>query len=92
MRLWGVVMFRESPSLPWPGGAAGSHGGRQLVAALLQRGSMVLARMALSLAGSAPQGPPREPLVEFYAEAGAPEGALFVDGELVGMLVGVSRL
>jgi hypothetical protein len=30
--------------------------------------------------------------MEFYAEAGAPEGALYIDGELVGMLPGVSRL
>ena len=31
-------------------------------------------------------------VLEFYAEAGAPEGALYVDGELVGHLPGVSRL
>jgi hypothetical protein len=31
-------------------------------------------------------------VLEFYAEAGAPEGALYVDGELVGMLAGVNRL
>lgn len=30
--------------------------------------------------------------LEFHAEAGAPEGALYVDGELVGWLPGVSRL
>jgi hypothetical protein len=30
--------------------------------------------------------------VEFHAEAGAPEGALYVDGELVGRLPGVTRL
>jgi hypothetical protein len=32
------------------------------------------------------------PSVEFHAEAGAPEGALYVDGELVGRLPGVTRL
>jgi len=31
------------------------------------------------------------PVVEFHAEAGAPEGALYVDGELIGHL-DVSRL
>jgi hypothetical protein len=29
---------------------------------------------------------------EFYAEAGAPEGALSVNGELVGYVPGVTRL
>jgi hypothetical protein len=29
---------------------------------------------------------------EFYAEAGAPEGALYVDGHLVGYIPGVTRL
>ena len=32
------------------------------------------------------------PVLEYHAEAGAPEGALYVDGRLVGHLVGVSRL
>ena len=31
-------------------------------------------------------------LKEFYAEAGAPEGALFVNGELVGTVPGITRL
>jgi hypothetical protein len=31
-------------------------------------------------------------VLEFYAEAGAPEGALYVDGQLVGHLPGVTRL
>ncbi|MDR7335481.1 hypothetical protein [Roseateles asaccharophilus] len=30
--------------------------------------------------------------LEFYAEAGAPEGALYVDGQLVAQLDGVKRL
>ena len=34
--------------------------------------------LALSVAGAAAQSPVREPVLEFYAEAGAPEGALFV--------------
>ena len=33
-----------------------------------------------------------EQVFEFYAEAGAPEGALYVDGQLVGYLPGVTRL
>jgi hypothetical protein len=31
-------------------------------------------------------------VLEFYAEAGAPEGALYVDGHLIGFLPGVKRL
>jgi hypothetical protein len=31
-------------------------------------------------------------LLEFHAEAGAPEGALYADGELVALLPGVNRL
>jgi len=34
---------------------------------------------------------PADPRFEFYAEAGAPEGALYVDGELAGW-VAVNRL
>ena len=85
-------MYRELHYLPLPGRAAVALSGRRLAAALLRRASAMLARMALSVAGAAAQGPAREPMLEFYAEAGAPEGALFVDGELVGMLAGVTRL
>jgi hypothetical protein len=31
-------------------------------------------------------------MLEFHAEAGAPEGALYVNGEFVGYVPGVSRL
>jgi hypothetical protein len=33
-----------------------------------------------------------EPLIEFHAEAGALEGALYVNGQLLGYLPGVNRL
>jgi hypothetical protein len=42
-----------------------------------------------------PPRPPQlanEPVLEFHAEAGAPEGALYVDGQLVAQLPGISRL
>ncbi len=53
-----------------------------------------LGRMALQLASSpaAHAEPDTLPSVEFHAEAGAPEGALYIDGLLVGHLAGVSRL
>ena len=68
-----------------------AEAGRRLAAALLQRGSRLLARLASGLA-SAPAEPRPEPRFEFHAEAGAPEGALYVDGRLVGWLSGVRRL
>ncbi|MBI5718985.1 MAG: hypothetical protein HZC37_15055 [Burkholderiales bacterium] len=85
-------MQRELPLLPWLGRAPELRSGRQMAAAVLRRVSAMLARLALSVAGAAAQAPVREPVLEFYAEAGAPEGALYVDGVLVGMLAGVSRL
>jgi hypothetical protein len=68
-----------------------AEAGRRLGAALLQRASRLLARLASGLA-SAPAQPRAEPRFEFHAEAGAPEGALYVDGRLVGWLSGVRRL
>lgn len=85
-------MYRDLPYLPWSERAPEVRGGRELCAAVLCRASAMLARLALNVAGAAAQAPVREPVLEFYAEAGAPEGALYVDGELVGMLVGVNRL
>lgn len=63
---------------------------RQFAALGLRQASRSLARQ-LSLRHGRPP-PPRPPELEFYAEAGAPEGALYLDGELVGYLPGVKRL
>jgi len=57
--------------------------GRQLSRAARQ--------LALPLRRHAEAVAPGWPQVEFHAEAGAPEGALFVDGEYVGQ-IGVGRL
>jgi hypothetical protein len=78
--------------LPWskdPGPVA--EAARDLAAELLQHASGVLARLASGLvrARAEPRGEPR---FEYHAEAGAPEGALYVDGRLVGWIAGVSRL
>lgn len=64
---------------------------RRAAASALRSASAVLARLARRLAVPArlPRGAPQ---LEFYAEAGAPEGALYLDGELVGWLAGVKRL
>lgn len=53
-----------------------------------------LARLAMRLATSHAEriDSSAVPSVEFHAEAGALEGALYVDGVLIGHLDGVSRL
>jgi hypothetical protein len=55
---------------------------------------VALARLSRSLAAAerARERTPAERVLEFYAEAGAPEGALYVDGHLIGFLPGVKRL
>lgn len=86
-------MYHEFlPYSPWSVRAPEVRGGRALAAAALRRASTLLGRLALSVAGSAAQRPVSVPVLEFHAEAGAPEGALYVDGVLVGMLAGVQRL
>ena len=75
----------------WQAPRAPHGAARQLAAAMLQRASAALARLAAALALEA--APDRsEPIVEFHAEAGAPEGALYIDGKLVGWIAGVNRL
>ncbi len=63
---------------------------RRLAAHLLRGASAALARQARDVARPlhARQRRPsqHDVSVEFHAEAGAPEGALFVDGELVGYI------
>ena len=71
--------------------APAAEAGRRLAAAALHSASAVLARLALGLARK-PASSPSEPRFEFHAEAGAPEGALSVDGRFVGWVPGVSRL
>lgn len=65
---------------------------RRLAAAALRGASRGLARLARQVRGTTHRGAVRAPVLEFYAEAGAPEGALYVDGQLVGHLPGVTRL
>jgi hypothetical protein len=67
---------------------------RDAVARMLRTASAVLDRVAarLALAVPAAESAQADPVIEFYAEAGAPEGALYVNGQLVGTLPGVARL
>jgi hypothetical protein len=74
--------FARSAGSPW----------RRAVAVALRQSSRLLTRLARQLAMHHPKAVMRAPELEFYAESGAPEGALYVDGELVGYLPGVKRL
>jgi hypothetical protein len=82
-------------SLTWRPPAVSWQPGRhpRLVAAtLLRAASSILARLARQLAPRSGKTDPLAVALEFYAEAGAPEGALYADGKLVGYVSGVTRL
>ena len=84
-------------SLPWnhlPSASERPQHARRLAAALLRHASDRLAAMAQRLALHEPPAASDSaaPVLEFHAEAGAPEGALYVNGRLVGHLEGVRRL
>jgi hypothetical protein len=63
-----------------------------LAALGLRSASAALARLSRRLARPAGSAARPVPQLEFYAEAGAPEGALYLDGQLVGWVSGVHRL
>jgi len=74
-------------SRPW------THPVRRLAAATLRGASARLARLAQHVAEPEASPLPRLPeVLEFYADAGAPEGVLYLDGQLYGYLPGVKRL
>ncbi|MRD46376.1 hypothetical protein GHT07_03745 [Caenimonas koreensis DSM 17982] len=83
-------------TMPW----AGSDVARplsatllHLLAALLRTASDVLTALATTSEkkAAAPAAGPVE-IHAIYRDAGAPEGALYVNGELVGFISGVTRL
>lgn len=84
-----TMRWTLEPATPVPGERA-----RRAAAWALRRTGYILASWARSL--RQPVAPPAaevgEPVFEFYAEAGAPEGALYVDGQRIGVLEGVTRL
>jgi hypothetical protein len=83
------LKYVRGSSLEAPAGSAA----RRAAAVALRSASAVLARLSRRVAGrSAAAVRPTDPRLEFYAEAGAPEGALYLDGELVGWVPGVRRL
>ena len=82
------MLTRELPFDPGPPEARRA---RALAAAMLRAASRALAGLAarMALVEAAPEA---EPVLEFHGEAGAPEGALYVNGRLVGHVLGVNRL
>jgi hypothetical protein len=73
------------------GDSYSDHRARLWATALLRAGSRLLDGLATRLA-LAPQAAPGDCLIEYHADAGAPEGALYVNGQLVGHVLGVTRL
>jgi len=73
--------------------AAPSGLSRQVAALVLRSASVALARLSRRVrAAEAARRVQRVPELEFYLEAGAPEGALYLDGDYVGHVPGVRRL
>lgn len=89
---------KESPWHARPAPHPVAEAARLLAAALLMVASATLARFAALVAPAAAAvddgsiDGSNDPRFEFHADAGAPDGALYVDGELVGHLPGVRRL
>jgi len=67
---------------------------RRSAAAALRAAGRAMQRLGRHLTSTPTRAPPvaQPTLLEFYAEAGAPEGALYVDGQLAAHLAGVRRL
>ena len=65
---------------------------RRALAQVLRKSGRALDRLGRRLTTRTALPTAKDPIVEFYAEAGAPEGALFINGQRVGVLPGVNRL
>lgn len=65
---------------------------RRAASAGLRKASAALVRLSRRIGRPVPARPTDQPRLEFHADAGAPEGALYVDGKLVGWVIGVRRL
>lgn len=82
-------------SLPWsyhPAEHDREYRLRHAVAAVLRGASRMLSRLARRVAASEKVRAADIGHLEFYAEAGAPEGAIYADGLLVGYVAGLKRL
>ena len=82
-------------SLPWsyhPAEHDREYRLRHGVAAVLRGASLILSRLARRIASSKNVHAADIGHLEFYAEAGAPEGAVYADGLLVGYVTDLKRL
>ena len=87
------MLTKNSHWIDGPPRHALDQGLRNLAAAMLRALGALLDRAAHRLAAERrPDASWTHPTVEFHAEAGAPEGALYVNGRLVGHIEGVTRL
>ncbi len=77
--------------LPYDAVSPGEARVRDLLVAALRLMSRALDAMAHRVSPARPQ-PALDPVLEFYGDASAPEGALYVDGKLVGQVLGANRL
>ena len=68
-----------------------TRGARTWAATVLRTASRWLDTLAERLA-LAQVSPSTDRVLEFHGDAGAPEGALYVNGQLVGHVLGVTRL
>jgi hypothetical protein len=86
---WKTMPWAVEPA-PWTLGDTG----RRVLARALRAVAARMGRWARALQAGRQRSPApvRAPVLEFYAEAGAPEGALYADGEYVGRVEGVTRL
>ena len=87
------ILLRAATPEQLQGLAQPDRGARHLIARGLRALALMLARAARSVAprpidrhqrGLPP--PADQPLVEYHGQAGAPEGALYVNGEFIGRL------
>ena len=86
------MLMRDLPYDPFLEPRADSQRARSAMATLLRAASRSLEAVASSLTLRPPKAVCSDPLLEFHGEAGAPEGALYVNGQLVGHVLGVNRL
>ena len=77
--------------LPFDEVPAEERRARRFAAGLLRAASRMLDALAERLA-LVEARVAEDPVLEFHGDAAAPEGALYVNGQLVGHVLGVSRL
>ncbi len=85
------MWMHDTPLTPAPARPRARRPLILLTAAALRGASRLLDGLATALASEPARLAP-DAVLEFHADAGAPEGALYVDGQLVGHVLGVKRL